>query len=160
LIILLWLSVIAQSTWIGGTLYQMLVIVPIWSAALPESARAFFQDTAYNQTVFRFFGPPFMLARLLPVVAALVAGWYLPRHRAALLVAVTCLVLAVIFTFVYIYPINAVLFAQAGGSHSPEEIRVMAQHWILADRLRFVVGVVAFLAILWAFRLPVSQGAA
>jgi hypothetical protein len=31
----------------------------------------------------------------------------------------------------------------------------MADRWIFADRLR--VGVVAFLAVLWAFRLPVSQ---
>lgn len=37
LVVLLWLSVLAQATWVGGTLYQMLVIVPMGSAAPPES---------------------------------------------------------------------------------------------------------------------------
>jgi hypothetical protein len=62
----------------------------------------------------------------------------------------------------YIYPINAVLFAQAGGSHSGDEIRGMAGDWIFADRLRFAVGVIGFLAALQAFRLPllVCQGKA
>jgi hypothetical protein len=32
----------------GGTLYQMVVIVPMWSAAPPESVRAFFEGTAYR----------------------------------------------------------------------------------------------------------------
>ena len=45
LLISLWLSVIALTTWVGGTLYQMLVIVPLWNASPPESVRAFFQGT-------------------------------------------------------------------------------------------------------------------
>jgi hypothetical protein len=153
-VLLLWLSVIAQSTWVGGTLYQMLVIVPMWSAAPPESVRAFFEGTAYNTTIWRFFGPPFMAARLLPVLLALAVGWPWRRHRIALLVAVLCLAFAVVYTVVYIYPINEVLFTQAGGSHTAEEVRSMAERWIFADRLRFAVGCVAFGAILWAFRTP------
>jgi uncharacterized membrane protein len=74
LVFLLWLSVIALSTWVGGTLYQMLVVVPLWNASPPESVRAFFQGTDYNRTIVHFFGPPFMLARTLPLLAALVAG--------------------------------------------------------------------------------------
>jgi hypothetical protein len=68
----LWLSVLALSTWVGGTLYQMLVVVPLWSASPPESVHAFFRGTDYNRTVFNFFGPPFMLARNVPLVAALI----------------------------------------------------------------------------------------
>ena len=157
LVVLLWLSVITLSTWVGGTLYQMLVIVPMWSGSPPESVRSFFQGTDYNRLIFRFFGPPFMVARTLPVVAALFVGWHLPRHRQALLVAAGCLALAVISTLAYIYPINAVLFAQAGGNHNGDEIRAMVDRWIFADRLRFAVGVVAFLSVLWAFRLPIPE---
>jgi hypothetical protein len=40
---------------------------------------------------------------------------------------------------------------------SAEEIRAMADRWVFADRLRFVVGVVAFLALLRAFKLPVPE---
>ena len=40
----LWFSVLAWSTWVGGTLYQMLVVVPMWSAAPPESVREFIES--------------------------------------------------------------------------------------------------------------------
>jgi hypothetical protein len=158
LVISLWLSVLALSTWVGGTLYQMLVIVPMWSASPPESVRAFFQGTDYNRTIFHFFGPPFMLARNIPIGVALVAGWHLPRHRRLLLVTVTCFtVFGVIFTFGFIYPINSVLFQQAGGNLSANEIRGLAQDWILRDRSRFVVGLIGFLALLRAFSLPMPS---
>jgi hypothetical protein len=84
LLISLWLSVVALTTWVGGTLYQMLVIVPLWSASPPESVRAFFQGTEWNRTIFNFFGPSFIAARNVPVLAALIAGWHLPQHRRAL----------------------------------------------------------------------------
>jgi hypothetical protein len=155
--LLLWLSVVALSTWVGGTLYQMLVIVPMWSASPPDSVRSFFQGTEYNHLIFRFFGPPFMLVRTLPVLAAAVVGWHLPRHRYSLLLASGCLGFAIVFTVAYIYPINAALFEQAGGTHSAAEIRVMANQWIFADRLRFAVGLVTFAAVLWAFKLPIPE---
>jgi hypothetical protein len=157
----LWLSVLALSTWVGGTLYQMLVVVPLWSASPPESVLAFFRGTDYNRTIFNFFGPPFMLVRNVPLVAALIAGWHLPRHRRALLVAVGCFLgFGVLFTFGFVYPINAVLFEQAGGGAGAEEIRQMADQWIFRDRLRFVVGLIGFFALLHAFRLPVPRNTA
>jgi hypothetical protein len=152
--ILLWLAVLGLSIWVGGTLYQMLVIVPMWSAAPPESVRAFFLGTRYNETIWNFFGPPWMVARLVPLLGALVFGWHLAQHRKWLLVAAFCMAFGVGFTFAYVYPINDVLFTQAGGNHSPEEIRVMARHWIVADRARFGVGVVGFLALLRALSIP------
>lgn len=156
LVISLWLSVIALTTWVGGTLYQMLVIVPLWSASPPESVRAFFQGTDYNRTIFHFSGPPFIAARNVPVVAALIAGWHLPRHRRALLIATACFtVFGAIFTVAYAYPINAVPFEQAGGDHTADEIRALADQWIFRDRVRFAIGLLGFAALLHAFRLPI-----
>ena len=37
LVFLLWVAVLFQARWFGGTLYQMLVIVPLWSASPPCS---------------------------------------------------------------------------------------------------------------------------
>src|ERR671910_2156365 len=85
--VLIWLAVLGMSVRVGGTLYQMLVIVPMWSASPPESVRAFFLGTRYNETIWNFFGPPFMAARLLPFVGALIFGWHLSNHRPWLLVA-------------------------------------------------------------------------
>ena len=77
--VLLWYAVFAWATWLGGTLYQMLVVVPLWSASPPESVVSFFTGTDYNRTVFHFFGPPFMAARVLPLLLALALAWRLPR---------------------------------------------------------------------------------
>jgi hypothetical protein len=155
--VLLWLAVLGLSIWFGGTLYQMLVIVPMWSASPPESVRAFFLGTRYNETIWNFFGPPFMVARFAPLVGALLLGWHLPELRRWLLVATICMAFGVVFTLAYIYPINDVLFAQAGGDHSPEEIRAMVRQWVLADRVRFAVGAVGFLAALRALRVPTFE---
>jgi hypothetical protein len=154
---LLWYAVLAWGTWIGGTLYQMLVIVPMWSSSPPESVRAFFLGTEYNHTIFNFFGPPFMAARVIPIILALLLAWHLPKHRIALGVAALCLVAAVAFTLTYIYPINAVLFEHAGQGRPAAEITALVHAWIWADRLRFGVGVVAFVAILNAFRWPLHS---
>lgn len=151
---LLWYSTFAWGSWFGGTLYQMVVVVPLWSAAPPDSVRAFFRGTDYNRTIFRFFGPPWMAARTVPVLLAFVVAWDLPDQRRALALALVCLAAAIVYTFARIYPINAVLFEQAGGSRSPAEIADLARRWIRADRLRFAIGSIAFAAILWAFRLP------
>lgn len=152
--ILVWLAVLGLSVWFGGTLYQMLVIVPMWSASPPESVRAFFLGTRYNETIWNFFGPPFMVARLAPLLGALLVGWHLPRHRKWLLAASFCMAFGVVFTLAYIYPINDVLFTQAGGNHSADEIRAMARQWIMADRVRFGIGAIGFLALLRALSIP------
>lgn len=155
--IALWISVIGMAAWFGGTLYQMLVVVPMWSASPPESVKKFFLETTYNQTIWNFFGPPFMAARILPVIAALILGWRWREHRYWLLSATILLVAIIVYTLIYIYPTNAVLFAQAGGDNPPEVIRAMVSDWISADRIRFAVGSLVFLALLRALSLPIEQ---
>ena len=78
--VLLWLAVVGLSVWVGGTLYQMLVIMPMWSASPPESVRAFFLGTRCNETIRNFFAPQYMAARLAPLFGALLVGWHLRRH--------------------------------------------------------------------------------
>lgn len=149
----LWLSVILLALWVGGTLYQMLVIVPLWTASPPASLRAFL-TADYPGTVLNFFGPPFIAARTLSLVVALVAGWKFAMHRSALLVALACWLIVVGFTLLYIYPINDDLFGAALSRLGDEEARNLLQRWIIADRARFAVGCVGFIALLFAFRLP------
>lgn len=153
----LWYSILAWGAWVGGTLYQMVVVVPMWSAAPPESVREFFLGTSYMKHIYNFFGPPFMAARVLPVLIALALAWHLPRLRRLLGLASACLAATVIFTLAFIYPINDVLFVQAGGDLAADEVRRMVRTWIWADRLRFGVGVIAFLLLLRAFRLPLGR---
>ena len=159
--LLLWISVLTWTTWIGGTLYQVVVIVPIWSASLPHNLHVLFHDLQPNlsDTARNFFGPSWTLPRYLPPVLALGVGWSMTTHRRWLLVTAVCAVIIVASTFLYVYPINAVLFfAPARGSQSPEELRALAEHWIMVDRIRYAVGVLGFCALLRAFSLPVTEG--
>jgi hypothetical protein len=146
--------VIAWSTWCGGTLYQMLVVVPIWSSDPPRSVREFFGGTDYARTVRRFFGPPFMVARALPIAIALGLAWDLPEHQCALALALGCVIGAIVHTRVWVYPMNAVLIDRAGAGLTASEVKALARSWIAHDRMRFAVGCVALASLLWAFQLP------
>src|SRR5437763_2889443 len=120
--VLLWICVINWAIYIGGTIYQMVVIVPQWSAAIPESLRAFYAGAYVHLGSAHFFGyelrggfwlGPF---RLILLLVALLLSWRSVLHRKCLLIS--CIVSVVFlagFTLIYIYPINHVLFGQAGG---------------------------------------------
>jgi hypothetical protein len=154
-VILLWISVIVWSIWFGGTIYQMLVIVPIWSDSLPQSLYAFFKGTSWNHNIQHFFGPYWMPVRFLPLYGMLFFGWGLSAHRPLFIVTAICMTFVLVFTLTYVYPINAVLFTQAGGDHSVEEIRALLHRWIIADRARLVVACVGYLALLRALSIPI-----
>jgi hypothetical protein len=149
----LWLAVLFVALWVGGTLYQMLVIVPLWTASPPESLRMFLMND-YVHTVAHFFGPPFIAARTVPLVVALIAGWTSAPHRTALSVAFGCWLFVIGFTLLYVYPINDHLFVAGSSQLTDSESRELLQRWVIADRVRFVVGCVGFIALLRAFRLP------
>jgi hypothetical protein len=157
--ILLWYNVLSISIWFGGTIYQMLVIVPLWSASPPESVRLFFQGTEYIRTVRHFFGPLTMALRTVPLVLGLIAGWHL-THRFWLLLPVVCTAVAVVMTLAYIYPINSVLFDQAGGNLSGADIQALVRRWIIADRVRLGIMTVGYLSLLRALSLPFPKSSA
>jgi len=152
----LWWAVLGFSIWVGGTLFNMLVVIPLWSASPPESVRLFFKGTEFNRTIVNFFGPPWMAARFLPIVAALIAGWPYQFHRRLLLVATTCMAFGILYTITYIYPINQILFFQPGGQRDAEEIKAMVRQWIFADRLRFSISIVGYICLLRAFSRPAA----
>ena len=153
----LWWTVIGLSIWVGGTLFHMLVVVPIWSASPPQSVKEFFSTTDFYNHILNFYGPPWMAARFFPLLIALGLGWYSRLHRRYLLITLVCFIFGIAYTIVYIYPINEVLMAQAGGSGPAAEIQSMVDKWIFGDRLRFAVMLVGYFFLLLAFRLPIGE---
>jgi hypothetical protein len=135
----------------------MVVIVPIWSDSLPESVYTFFRGTSFNQNILHFFGPVWMPIRYLPLYGMLFFGWGLPSHRPLFIVTAICMTFVLVFTLAYVYPINAVLFTRAGGDLSVEEIRAMLHRWIIADRVRFAVASIGYLALLRALSIPMMK---
>ena len=156
LIFFLWLSVINLSIWIGGTLFHMIVVLPIWSQPLPGSVKDFFGGTRAYEYLLDFYGPKWMVIRILPVIISLLLGWKSKRHRYFLLITVLTLVFGIILTIFFVYPINDAIMAKAGEGSSPEEIKRMVHDWILADRVRFAMIFIGYFFLLLAFRLPTN----
>lgn len=152
----LWFSVIGLSLWVGGTIFSMTVIVPMWSASPPQSVADFFGGTSFTEHIYNFFGPPWMAIRTLPILICLGLTWYSKYHRRYLLITILTLAFGVIFTLLYVYPINSVLMA-AGAGKSPEEITKLVNNWIIADRFRFAVMIIGYFFLLKAFRLPIPK---
>jgi uncharacterized membrane protein len=151
---LMWWSVLGLATWVGGTMFYMLVVVPLWSSSPPDSVRAIFVDAGLNKTIWNFFGPPWMALRNVPLIAALIVGWPYPAHRRLLLVTVLIGILGVAFTLVYMYPINAILMGEPGHDVGAAEMRLLVRQWVIADRIRFAAMTAGLLFLLRAFAIP------
>ena len=151
--ILYWYNVVSMAIWVGGTVYQMLVIVPLWSASPPESLTAFFHGTQFMAMIPRFFGPRTMMARVAPIVLLLVLDWPSRTRRAWLIGAVASVAIGLAMTLLWIYPINDVLFWRAGEGVPADEVRALVTRWVLLDRTRFALMALGYLALLRAFSL-------
>jgi len=81
----------------------------------------------------------------------------LPAHRPLFIITAICMTFVLVFTLIYVYSINAVLFTQAGGDLNVAELRAMLHRWIIADRVRFVVTCIGYLALLRALSIPITK---
>lgn len=154
--ILLWYNVLSLGVWAGGTVYQMLVIVPIWSASPPESVRAFFQGTTIMTTIYNFFGPVTQALRALPLFALVAVAWPYTNVRPWVGACAIAMIIGLVMTRAYIYPMNDVLFAKAGAGLEPDAVRALARTWIFADRVRFAIMSGGYICLLHAFTLPLG----
>jgi uncharacterized membrane protein len=150
----LWVAVIAVAVGIGGNVFQMVVIDPVWSAAPPESLRSFFSGTRFLAAMARFHAKnPFAFIGLFCLLASPFLGWNVPRLRIWLLTAVGIYVGIVLLTILYIYPINDALFYKAGAGLDTNVVIAMSRRWLLADRIRLVFKFAALLCLLRALSL-------
>ena len=152
---LLWYNVLSLAIWVGGTVYQMLVIVPIWSAAPPESVQAFFKGTTYTHTIWNFFGPLTQVARAAPLALLVVAAWNHANLRPWIVACAATMVIGLILTRAWIYGINDVLIFKAGGDLPADAVRALVHKWILLDRIRFAIMAGGYVCLLRAFTLPI-----
>ena len=152
--IFLWFSVINLGIWIGGTLFHMIVVLPIWSQQPPDSVRDFFGGTRAYEYLLDFYGPRWMVIRILPILITLWLGWNSKRHRSFVSITVLTIAIGLVLSVLVVFPINEAIMARAGEGTSPEEIGRMVDTWILADRARFALLSVGYFFLLRAFRLP------
>jgi len=126
----LWVSVLAWSIWVGGTIYQMLVVVPMWSARLPESLEAFLKNTNYVRDIFRFFGPRWMPARSLALLLPFV-GWNLRAHRPFFAVAACCFAAVILLRLRMCTPSTRFCSLRLW----PSEMQMRSVHWLTIGSL-------------------------
>jgi hypothetical protein len=152
----MWWAVVGAAIWVGGTVFMFSVVNPQWSHDPPDSVRQFFLQTHFNEYIGNFFGPPFMAFRsFIPQLLALILSWKMERLRPHLLIALGCTVVTITFTLIYIYPINNVLMTHAGIDLDNKRVLLLTKRWLIADRIRFLIGFVGFVKLLKAFRTSV-----
>ena len=145
----LWIAAIALAVSVGGNLFQAIVIDPVWSASPPESVRAF-AVSPYLARLKMFHTNPLFLFGLVCLLASPFLAWNRPPIRIWLLIAAGCYFAVLLSTLFYFYPINDVLFGPAGVGTDAATVRTMTRNWLLADRVRYVLRLAAFLCVLRA----------
>lgn len=150
--ILLWIAVAAWGFWLGGLIYEMVVMIPLWSANLPQSVIEFNSRPDYRLNPTRFY-IPIVLTLILSSLLATILNWKSRNHRIWLILSTVCVITAFVFTIVYFFPKNVVLFQDQAGL-SGEEITAIAHAWISANYIRLGIMILGFFAALKAFSQP------
>jgi hypothetical protein len=145
--ILLYITIILIGISVGGNVYEILVLDPIWSASPPESVRTFFQGTPYAKAMQKFWLSKLAKYSLFFLIGAVVLGWAVPARRLWLILALCSTAATYALTLLYIFRRKIALFAKAGRDLSSDAIVRMTRQFLVADRVRllFKIGTVVFL---------------
>jgi Domain of unknown function (DUF1772) len=145
--IMLWLAVVAWALWFGGLVYEMVVIMPLWSTNLPNSVLEWNSRPNFVINPTRFY---------LPIVL----NWKSRSQKTWLILSTVCVITAFVFTLIYFFPKNEVLFRNQIAGLNGEEITAIANAWIRGNWIRVGMMTVGFFAALKAFGLPKDNLAA
>lgn len=145
-------GMVGLSFLLAGNVYNAVVEMPnLKDAAHVEAFRAFATE-ANPGNYFRVISP----LTSLSLLASVLVGWSRPRARnAAALVAAGCMVAAEIFTVVYFFPRNDVMFVAPLGDGAAA-VQAAAE-WSRANVLRMAI---CGLGLLAAIRVARTQSGA
>ena len=125
---------------LGGTIFSVMVEYPNWFANVPQSladTRDFYK-VLHPGFFFQTFGP----IMLLTGIAFVIAGWRMPKTRNLVIVSILIMIGIELLTFVYIYPRLGVL-CSPDGAHPVDALRLAADQFTIADRIRTVLMFIA-----------------
>ena len=146
---LLYLIVTLYAINIGGNVYEMLVLTPLWTASPPESVRKFFEGTGMGRAIQKFWLSKLAKYSLFVLLGAVIAAWSVSERRLWLILALAATAVNYVLTIRYIFPRKKALFRSAG-ELPPEDVRRKTRQFILADRARLVFKLAAFLCLVRA----------
>ena len=144
--------------YMGGGLFETVVITPMWSASA-EAARQFNQNPLSVVNSGNFF---FIIAPLsvLLAVATLIVGWRTPQPiRFWLRLQIIIFLIVFVVTAIYYVPEQGSIKGAAAQSLSDTEIGVRAGRWVLLNWVRFGVAFLLWGMILHVLGLAYRQSA-
>ena len=116
------LLVLVMGTLVGGALYELLVIDPLWSAHPPESVRTWNVNPLFVIKPAAFWSQMGFLLSLSPI-AALATNWRMPQRRKWLLITAACAAICIAISFIYFIPAITRLLEKRGDGLSDIEIK-------------------------------------
>ena len=147
--ILLLISVFGWSLWFGGLMYEMVVILPLWSSALPESVIEWNSRPQFIINPTKFY-LPVALTCVLSSLGALIIAWKIGKNWHWHLISAASAITTLGFTLAFFFSKNEVLFRNQHAGLSGEEITAIANAWIAGNWIRVVIMAIGFFAALSA----------
>jgi hypothetical protein len=149
---------------IGAGLYEARVIVPLWSAAPPQSVWEWNALQAATPQFSIDAGRRFWIYTTPTIgllsIAALISGWRTrPEHHKWLVAATATAFVVVVATFVYFVPTLMELMRARPDGANAEVIGAKAHLWVMLNWVRAAVYVAAWLCGLRALTLPAAREA-
>jgi hypothetical protein len=156
--ILLWLFVIALGIELGGGLYETLVVMPLWSAAPPDSVLEYYRHNAANPQLALNAGGRFWMFATplvgLTAIAALLSGLKTrAEHRKWRIAGTILALIVVISTFAWFVPNIIKLLGESVTRMSADEITGVTNWWVRLNWVRAFVYAVGWLAALRALSI-------
>jgi Domain of unknown function (DUF1772) len=152
------LLVVAVGILLGGGLYETLVVMPIWTANIPDSVIAYYRHNAANPALAMNPGGRFWLF-ITPMVGLLAIATLAtsfktdPTHRKWRILGSGLTLATVIFTFVWFVPNIIKLSSAAVLTMDLRDTESLANWWVKLNWLRAILYSIAWLASLWALTL-------
>jgi hypothetical protein len=155
---LLYLIIALAGISVGGNVYEMLVLDPLWSASPPDSVRQFFKGTPFARAMQKFWLSKLAKYSLFVLLAAAFAAWGEPARRVWLAAALLATAATYALTILYIFPRKKMLF-RAGDDVPAEEISRATRQFLAANRVRLLFRFAEFLCLVRALAVsPAHPG--
>lgn len=148
----LWLFVLSAGILLGGSIFEGVVLTPLWAGSLPESVTQW----QYGSIQSRFFMVATPLYGLFSL-ALIIASWWMPQpQRRWALVAGLSGIVVIVATSLFFLPILQKTQATRGAGLSGEEITRLVNQFKTWHWGRWALIVVSWVAGLRALSLSSS----
>ena len=152
-LIVLWLFVLSAGILLGGSIFEGVVLTPLWAGSLPESVTEW-QYGSIQSKFFMFATPLYGLLSL----ALVIVSWWIPSHqRMWALAAGLSGIVVVIATSLFFLPILQKTQATQGAGLSGAEITRLVNQFKTWHWGRWALIIISWVTSLRALSLSSSK---